>query len=169
MGYKDKVRQAEYNRNWNKNNRPKKSAADKRWVQKNQQQVLEYQRTWHKQNPEYRKQEYRRNIETYKKYKRENPQSGHLGYPELYEAMMNVRFRDNNTCQWQGCGKKHWRGKVTVHVHHIFPRSEYPDYELVEKYMICYCKEHHIEWHEKRGDLNAVNILKSHGTGISGY
>ena len=45
LGYKNKEKQAEYNRNWNNQNRDKKSAADKRWVTNNHQQVLDYQRS----------------------------------------------------------------------------------------------------------------------------
>lgn len=67
---------------------------------------------------------------------------------ELQIAMNNVRLRYNNICQWQNCNKQ-GRG---IQVHHIFPRNEYPELELIESYMICYCKNHHSKFHEMRGD-----------------
>jgi hypothetical protein len=62
--------------------------------------------------------------------------------------MNQVRKRDKHTSQWYGCGKK--RGS---HVHHIFLQSEHPELKYIEKYMICYCRSHHREWHKKRGDI----------------
>jgi len=73
--------------------------------------------------------------------------------------MNNVRKRDNNTCQWQGCGLTH--KQAPVEVNHIFPKSEYPELQLVEQYMICYCLNHHVVWHLYRGDTKAVNLMLS--------
>ena len=64
--------------------------------------------------------------------------------------MNNIRKRDNNTCQWFGC--KLNSNQTTIHVHHIFPKSEYPQFELKENYMICYCVSHHKLFHQFRGD-----------------
>jgi len=97
----------------------------------------------------------RRN-ETSKIWKKNNPRSANHGSYELQDAMNNVRVRDNNTCQWQGCGLTF--REAPIHVHHIFPKSEYPDYELVEQYMICYCLNHHWMWHKYRGD-NYAKLL----------
>jgi hypothetical protein len=66
----------------------------------------------------------------------------------LQVSMNNVRVRDKNTCQWYNCTKS-GRG---INVHHIFPKSEYPQLQYEEKYMICYCTEHHKQWHKARGD-----------------
>lgn len=85
-----------------------------------------------------------------KTYNMNNPSSGGCYSYDLQDAMNNVRIRDNNTCQWYGCGITN--REISIHVHHIFPRNEYPELELVEQYMICYCKEHHSLWHYKRGD-----------------
>ncbi|MDE1845410.1 MAG: hypothetical protein KGI10_08805 [Thaumarchaeota archaeon] len=74
-------------------------------------------------------------------------------------AMENVRIRDNWTCQWQNCGKTIRETKL--HVNHIFPVSEYPQYELKEDYMICYCLEHHAKWHKARGDKRSALFLES--------
>lgn len=82
--------------------------------------------------------------------RRNNPQSNRRGSIDLQLAMNNVRKRDHNTCQWQGCGLTFRQSPI--HVHHIFPRSEYPDFELIEQYMICYCANHHGLWHRMRGD-----------------
>jgi len=70
-----------------------------------------------------------------------------FGTIELQKVMAKVRLRDKNTCQWQNCSKTD-----NIHVHHIFPRSEYPHLELEPKYMISYCREHHYIWHQHRGD-----------------
>lgn len=67
--------------------------------------------------------------------------------PKLEFIMNLIRKRDKNMCQWFGCSKT-----TNIHVHHIFPQSEYPELKYLEKYMICYCKKHHKEWHKKRGD-----------------
>lgn len=72
--------------------------------------------------------------------------------------MNNVRVRDKNICQWQNCGLTH--KEAPIHVHHIFPRSEYPEFELIEQYMICYCLNHHGLWHRYRGDKSANFFLK---------
>ena len=53
--------------------------------------------------------------------------------------------------QWYGCGLTN--KEAIIHVHHIFPRKEYPELASVEQYMICYCWEHHNLWHKKRRDV----------------
>jgi hypothetical protein len=83
-----------------------------------------------------------------------NARSWNHGDLYLQVAMNNVRKRDKNTCKWYNCDSKR-----TIQVHHIFPVSEYAELKYLEKYMICYCKKHHKEWHEKRGD-NCHKLLK---------
>jgi len=113
---------------------------------KNRERILAYGKK-HRQLPHVKA---RRN-ELVRIWRKNNPRSNRSFYPELQDAMNNVRRRDDNTCQWYGCGLKH---KATqIHVHHIFPRSEYPDLELIEQYMICYCAEHHAQFHAARGDI----------------
>jgi len=94
-----------------------------------------------------------------RKYYKENPWSGKIGSIELQIAMNNVRKRDHNTCQWRNCGLTH--KETSIHVNHIFPRSEYPELELIEKYMICYCLDHHIKFHAHRGDNQVAKLLSS--------
>lgn len=97
--------------------------------------------------------------EKQKIYDKLNPRSRGSNYSiELQTAMVNVRKRDHNTCQWQNCGLTH--REAPIHVHHIFPRSEYPTLQLIENYMICYCANHHGMWHRYRGDQNAINFLQ---------
>ena len=72
-------------------------------------------------------------------------------YLFLFIAENNVKKRDNWSCRWYGCKRSKYNHN-TIHVHHIFPISEYPELKYREEYMICYCKEHHREFHEKRGD-----------------
>jgi len=79
-----------------------------------------------------------------------NPKSNRRASYDLQDSMNNVRQRDKQTCQWQGCGLTF--REAPIHVHHIFPKSEYPDLELVEQYLICYCGNHHAYWHRMRGD-----------------
>ena len=86
----------------------------------------------------------------WRKWRKNNPRSSPRYPLEVQLAMNNVRKRDNNTCQWYGCGLT--SRQVPIHVHHIFPRSEYPQLELIEQYMICYCANHHGLWHRYRGD-----------------
>ena len=115
------------------------------YYQKNKERISAYNKT-HSQIPEVKA---RRN-ETSRIRRREHPQSNRGGTIELQIAMNNVRIRDGNSCQWQDCGLTF--RDTPIHVHHIFPRSEYPDYEEIEQYMICYCANHHGLWHRYRGD-----------------
>ena len=113
---------------------------------------IEYMRIYRQKNKE--------KINAYaRKWDKENPRSRGSNYSiELRLAMNNVRKRDHNTCQWANCGLTH--REAPIHVHHIFPRSEYPDLELIEQYMICYCANHHGVWHRYRGDNYANFILR---------
>jgi hypothetical protein len=91
----------------------------------------------------------------------EYARSGYSDDMELFLRMNKVRKRDNNTCQWYKCGKSP-KDKVIIHVHHIFPRSEYPELMYEEKYMICYCRFHHALWHESRGDTQIVKMIRGY-------
>lgn len=124
---------------------------------KNREDNLKRVREWRLKNKEYVKQ-YRKEFERKperiayrKKWNKENPRSRAGNYPLEMEIAMNLtRKRFNNTCQWQGCGLTF--REAPIHVHHIFPRSEYPELELIENYMICYCANHHAMFHRYRGD-----------------
>ena len=112
---------------------------------------------WRERNKERRKiyeQEFEKRPERIayrKQWRKENPRSKCSSYPlELEIAMNNVRIRDKNTCQWFNCNLTH--REAPIDVHHIFPRSEYPELELIEKYMLCYCLNHHVMFHQFRGD-----------------
>ena len=111
---------------------------------------------------EQQREYYQKNKEKIKKqmreYRKANPHSSQNYSLDVQDAMNNVRKRDKNTCQWQECGLTH--KQVPIHVHHIFPRSEYPDLELIEQYMICYCANHHGVWHRYREDYYANFILR---------
>lgn len=136
---------------WQKTNAILHQKASKRWRDNNKEHNKKVALIWKKANPE----RVRKNKQRWRKA---NP-SSNRSYPlDLQDAMNNVRKRDNNTCQWQGCGLTH--KQVPIHVHHIFPRNEYPDLELVEQYMICYCANHHGLWHRYRGDNYANFILR---------
>lgn len=120
----------------------------------NRPEFKEQQRLYEqKPNVKERHRLYNNKPETKKRnreWKRNNPKSGSCYDMELQDAMNNVRIRDKNTCQWQRCNLTF--KQTTIHVHHIFPRNEYPELELIEQYMICYCNFHHGLWHKYRGD-----------------
>lgn len=118
---------------------------NKEYYEKNKDKIAEYTKR-HNQIPEVKT---RRN-ELARIRRRNNPTSNRSGSIELQITMNNVRRRDNNTCMWQGCGLSF--KQAPIHVHHIFPRSKYPELELVERFMICYCANHHGLWHMYKGD-----------------
>jgi len=124
-----------YDKQYYQNNKEKCKLANRKWAITNREKVNARSRRWHKNNP----------------------RSSFHGSYDLQDAMNNVRRRDNNTCQWYGCGLTF--RQVPIHVHHIFPRSEYPELELVEQYMITYCLNHHALWHIYRGDYYGKMIL----------
>jgi len=138
-----------YVKNWQKTNPNKiKDYLKRSKIKRKIQMQKNYQRQ-KLLNPEKKRERDR-------KWKKENPRSGnHVSY-ELQEAMLNVRIRDKNTCQWAKCGLTNKEARIDVH--HIFPKNEYPDLELVEQYMICYCSFHHRSWHKSRGDSYAEMI-----------
>jgi len=165
------LKSKEYKKEWLENNRNKSRGYTKKW----QSNHPSHWKDWNLKNPDKRKaiekkhaqkperkdykrkkdlEYYHRNPDKFKArqriYRRENPRSGAGMSYDLQDAMNNVRLRDRNTCQWQGCGLT--SKQTSIHVHHIFPKSEYPDLELVEQYMICYCANHHSYWHRMRGD-----------------
>jgi len=129
------------------------------YYEKNREQLLEYKKEYGKTNLKKLKEKskiyyknhpdkYKKLLEKKKLWSKNHPHSSKKYSLELQISMNNVRIRDKNTCQWYKCGKKYL--EIEIHVHHIFPRKEYPDLELVEQYMICYCKTHHILWHKIR-------------------
>lgn len=118
------------------------------------QKQIDRTRRYRKENPEHVKELKRR-------WYRNNPTSSKCRYGndiELLLAMNNVRSRDNNSCQWQNCTENHKTSQI--HVNHIFPQNEYPQYKYMENYMICYCINHHAQWHKARGD-NYWNLIES--------
>lgn len=118
---------------------------DKEYYRKNIEKIKEKQKI-HAQLPEVKAR--RRLMERLRN--KANPRSNRSLPLDLQFAMNQVRIRDGNKCMWQGCVVTHKEG--TIHVHHIFPRSEYPELESVERYMICYCSIHHRHFHRMRGD-----------------
>lgn len=159
--------QKEYKKKWSKENKEKINLQARNWRKNNPERIKQINKRWMIKNPEYHK-EYSKNrymlnrereLERVKKWQMNNPRSNRSFSYDLQDAMNSVRLRDNNTCQWQGCNLTH--RQAPIHVHHIFPRSEYPELELVEKYMICYCANHHGLWHRYRGD-NYSNLINTH-------
>ena len=121
----------------------------RKWIRKNRDIINKRRRLYYQQNKE--KMRFIINL-----WHKNNPRSNRSESIELQSIMNNIRKRDNNTCQWFGCRLTH--KDSPIHVHHIFPRSEYPELELIEQYMICYCANHHGLFHRYRGD-SAGNLL----------
>ena len=148
---KNKESIKEKTRKWSLENPERVRQNKKKWNEINFQHVKQLKITWVLNNKQA-------NVEYKREWAKANPRSGNSKDSiELQIAMNNVRKRDNNTCQWYGCNLTH--RQAPIHVHHIFPRSEYPELELIEQYMICYCANHHGLWHRYRGDYYANLIL----------
>jgi len=147
-----KILHPKYHDDWQKNNREKMRGYSKKYESNNKEERNQKNKNWRKNNPTYQNQ-----------WRKNNPRSSPSYSLELQDAMNNVRLRDKNTCQWQGCGLTF--RQAPIQVHHIFPRKEYPELELVEQYLICYCMNHHWLWHKYRGDPCARLI--SHNNKIS--
>jgi len=146
-----RLKRNEAQKKWKKKTKPWQKLKNKQYFK------LWSQKTKYWQNPEFKQKAklyYQKNLQKIKKrmkeYRENNPRSSTRCSLELQITMNNVRKRDNNTCQWQNCNLTY--KETSIHVNHIFPRSEYPELELIEEYMICYCVKHHKLWHEYRGD-----------------
>lgn len=153
----------QYKLDWQRTHKENVKQYNKKWNDVNRK---EYSREWDKKNTDKRKEINNRHnktisrIEYRRSWQRANPRSN-TGYPdEVRIPMENVRERDNNTCKWYGCSKTY--PEVSIHVHHIFPKNEYPDLVQEEKYMICYCQYHHAFWHKARNDRCAGIISGWH-------
>ena len=141
-----KERHPNYFKEWNKNNPEKMKRYYKKHHIKNKEKRNAFNKIWREKNPDYQS-----------KWRKENPRSSNKYSIDLQEAMNNVRIRDKNTCKWYKCGLSF--RNAPIQVHHIFPRNEYPDLELIQNYMICYCANHHWLWHKYRGDSCARLII----------
>lgn len=67
--------------------------------------------------------------------------------PRLVRFRREVRQRDNNTCQFPGCGHV----SRQIDVHHIAKRSQRPDLKFEVSNGICLCREHH-DWTDTHHD-----------------
>ena len=135
-----------------------KKKNDEEFIIKKRKRDNEYYARLKREKPEELRAKWR-------KWHKNNPRSSPRYSLEVQDAMNNARRRDKNTCQWQGCGLTY--RQVPIHVHHIFPRSEYPELELVERYMISYCPNHHALFHRYRGDPYAEMINPRYQEGSS--
>lgn len=143
-----RLKNPDFSKRWDINNPEKRKAIQSKYESKPERQ--EYKRLWenrkYNENPEHREKKKVWN----KRYSRENPRSGMSYSYEEQDAMMERRIWDKNTCQWQGCGLN--SRQTSIHVHHIFPKEDYPDLSAIPQYMICYCAFHHAEFHRFRKD-----------------
>ena len=118
-------------------------AEDRASYQRNKEKKLAYSKWYRETHKEYEKKRHA-------KYQKENPRSNRSLPLDLQFAMNQVRKRDGNKCKWLGCNLTF--KEAPIHVHHIFPISEYPELQYEQRYMICYCANHHGLFHRYRGD-----------------
>ena len=130
-----------------------KRQQSKIYYKKNREKILAWGKK-HSQLPEVKAR--RRLMERIRN--KNNPRSNRSLSLDLQFIMNRVRLRDKQTCQWYGCGLT--IREAPIHVHHIFPQSEYPELSHEEKYMICYCANHHVMFHRFRGDKYSEMIGK---------
>jgi hypothetical protein len=142
---------------------PGKRKQGKEYYQKNRDRIRAYHKA-RSQLPHVKA----RKAELARIRRRENPQSNRSDSLELQFAKNRVRLRDGNKCQWQGCVMDFRQSRIDVH--HIFPKSEHPELELEERFMICYCVSHHAYWHMMRGDhyFKMINPDLEQETEVSG-
>lgn len=150
-----------YKKEWEENNPEKLKQYNKNWNIKNRK---EYSKSWDLKNPERRKEINNKHNSTperiayQKAWNKEHPRS-FTGYAyETRLAMNEKRYIKDNTCQWYGCGLTF--REVPIHVHHILPKSEYPEYETELWNLILYCGKHHLAFHVARNDP-CVPLLRS--------
>ena len=124
---------------------PLKREQTKIYYQKNREKIREYEKN-HSQIPEVKAR--RRYMESIRRKK--NPRSNRSLPLDLQFAMNQVRKRDGNKCKWQGCNLTF--KEAPIHIHHIFPISEYPELQYEQRYMISYCANHHGLFHRYKGD-----------------
>ena len=140
-----KEREKAYRKLYHTINQEKIRMRQRKHYELNRERILEYGRQ-HSKLPHIKA----RKAELERTRRRNNPRSNRSGSIDLQLAMNNVRKRDHNSCKWQGCGLTF--RQTPIHVHHIFPVSKHPQFELIEQYMICYCANHHGLWHRFNGD-----------------
>ena len=160
-----RVTNPEKARMWDRTHREQYKERQRRFAQKPERRA--YLRVWNNSkyanNQEFRTKKLVQNAE----WRAENPRSG-AGYTIEEQIAMNQRRKiDNNQCQWQIknpetgkskiCGIKHSK-KNSIHVNHIFARSKYPKLRADPRYMICFCVEHHYQWHHAKKDPFALMI-----------
>lgn len=96
-------------------------------------------RRWHAKNPDY-----------FKNWEFEHPRSHVMDPPEIQQAKQQARIRDKNTCQKEGCKKT--SKEISIHVHHIKLKAEYPELAADVDNLVCLCVTHHAQTHKERGD-----------------
>ena len=151
----------QYRLDWQRKNKDKVSKYNTEWNKDNRK---EYSKKWDRENKQARKEIYKKHEAKperkayHKQYNRDNPRSTSAMTIEEQIAMKNVRAKQKNTCQWAGCGKTH--KETSIHVHHILSREDHPELCATERNLICFCIDHHILYHLKKGDMDAVYILE---------
>jgi len=109
-------------------------------------------------------------LENNANWRSENPRSGASYSFEEQIAMSIRRTIDNNQCQWQVVNPKNNKSQIcrikaskknSIHVNHIFSRAKYPELKDNPKFMICYCVDHHADWHLAKGEVAISKLIRS--------
>lgn len=177
----------DYQSNWKKENPQKTSGYSKKWRQKNPNYFKEYDKThpeqykqrqkkhekkperkqyhrdWsrnkYKNNPEFRAEVSRRSEEYRLKFPRSSGET-----PQEFEAKNLRRALDENRCQYviddTGviCGVKHSK-KMWVQVHHIKPKSQYPELMADIDNLMTVCIFHHGLDHFNKGQIREAILI----------
>ncbi len=97
-------------------------------------------------------------LESQSKYnKSEKGKASHARYRKTHDPIIDTKEdmvrrackkRDNHVCQWKGCNETEH-----LHAHHIFKRSDYPEFKYDLWNLITYCPFHHFWTHIINGEI----------------
>jgi len=133
-------------KNYQKKNPDEVRAKSRRHYWKHRDEILEKNRD----NPV--------RLESQSKYnKSEKGKTSHARYRKTHDPIIDTKEdmvrrackkRDNHVCLWEGCNEtKH------LHAHHIFKRSDYPEFKYDLWNLITYCPFHHFWTHLMNGEI----------------
>ena len=88
-------------------------------------------------------------------YNRTHYQPGTVYDSPVERAKKQARVRDNSMCQWYGCSYK------SEAVHHIYSETAYPQWKSKLWNLICYCRDHHAEFHRAKGEINVAAFIRA--------
>ncbi len=97
-------------------------------------------------------------LESKSKYnKSDKGKASHARYRKTHDPIIDTKEdlvrrackkRDNYVCQWKGCNETEH-----LHAHHIFKRSDYPEFKYDLWNLTTYCPFHHFWTHIMNGEI----------------